>query len=85
MTDKQNSKIKQIMKKFLFTLISILSLCVILPELKAGSVNSRNTKDLVKIPFKNDKNKNLSKLTRKKLKKIVRKAGRGYRTVKPGR
>ena len=55
---------------------------VVLPEAKAENTTTRNAKELIQLLLKSEKNTSSSKLNRKKLKKIVRKAGRVYRTVK---
>jgi len=70
------------MKKLLFSIIFIMLFSVVLPEAKAENTNTRNAKELIQLLLKKGGNTSSSKFTRKKLKKIVRKAGRVYRTVK---
>jgi len=70
------------MKKLLFSIIFIMLFSVVLPEAKAEKANTRNAKELIQLLLKSGENTSSSKLNRKKLKKIVRKAGRVYRTVK---
>mgnify|MGYP006891167291 FL=1 len=70
------------MKKLLFSIIFIMLFSVVVPEAKAEKVSTRNAKELIQLLFKGGNNTNSTKFTRKKLKKIVRKAGRVYRTVK---
>ncbi|MDP3467905.1 MAG: hypothetical protein Q8S11_06190 [Daejeonella sp.] len=70
------------MKKLLFSIIFIMLFSVVIPEAKAKTTNSKNTKELIQLLLKGDENTKSTKVKRKKLKKIVRKAGRVYRTVK---
>jgi ABC-type transporter MlaC component len=70
------------MKKLLFSIIFIMLFSVVLPEAKAENTNTRNAKELIQLLLKKTENTSGSKSNRKKLKKIVRKAGRVYRTVK---
>ena len=70
------------MKKLLFSIIFIMLFSVVVPEAKAEKVSTRNAKELIQLLLKGGNNTKSTKFTRKKLKKIVRKAGRVYRTVK---
>jgi hypothetical protein len=70
------------MKKLLFSIIFIMLFSVVVPEAKAEKASTRNAKELIQLLFKGGNNTKSTKFTRKKLKKIVRKAGRVYRTVK---
>lgn len=70
------------MKKLLFSIIFIMLFSVVVPEAKAEKVSTRNTKELIQLLLSKGNNSKSAKLTRKKLKKIVRKAGRVYRSVK---
>ncbi len=70
------------MKKLLFSIIFILLFSVVIPEAKAEKAHTRNAKELIQLLLNKGNNSKNAKFTRKKLKKIVRKAGRVYRTVK---
>lgn len=70
------------MKKLLFSIIFIMLFSVIAPEAKAEKVSTSNAKELIQLLLNKGNNSQKAKFTRKKLKKIVRKAGRVYRTVK---
>ena len=70
------------MKKLLFSIIFIMLFSVIIPEAKAEKANTRNAKELIQVLLNAGNNSKSTKVKRKKLKKIVRKAGRVYRTVK---
>jgi hypothetical protein len=70
------------MKKLLFSIIFIMLFSVVIPEAKAEKVNIKNTKELISFLLNEGNNSTSTKVKRKKLKKIVRKAGRVYRTVK---
>jgi hypothetical protein len=70
------------MKKLLFSIIFIMLFSVVIPEIKAEKVNTKNSRELVSLLLNEGNNSKSIKVKRKKLKKIVRKAGRVYRTVK---
>jgi hypothetical protein len=70
------------MKKLLFSIIFIMLFSVVVPEAKAEKVSKSNAKELIQLLLNKGNNSKNAKFTRKKLKKIVRKAGRVYRTVK---
>ena len=70
------------MKMLLFSIIFIMLFSVVIPEAKAEKVTTRNGKELIQLLLNRGNNTKSTKFTRKKLKKIVRKAGRVYRTVK---
>ncbi len=70
------------MKKLLFSIIFILLFSVVIPEAKAEKAHTRNANELIQLLLNKGNNSKNAKFTRKKLKKIVRKAGRVYRTVK---
>jgi hypothetical protein len=72
----------KIMKKLLFSIIFITLFSVVIPETKAENVITKNAKELLNLVFTKGNNPKSTKYTRKKLKKIIRKAGRVYRTVK---
>lgn len=71
------------MKKSIFSIIFILLLTSILPAAGSETVATRNAKELIQLLI-TKKNSVDNRVKRKKLKKVVRKAGRMYRTVKPG-
>jgi len=70
------------MKKLLFSIIFIMLFSIVLPEAKAENISTRNANELIHLLLNKGNNTKNTKYTRKKLKKIVRKAGRVYRTVK---
>lgn len=70
------------MKKLLFSIIFIMLFSVVVPEAKADNASPSNAKELIQLLLNKGNNSKNAKFTRKKLKKIVRKAGRVYRTVK---
>ena len=73
------------MKKLLFSIIFILLFSSVAPEARAGNVTTGSAKDLIHLLFNSGNKESGQKFNRKKLKKIVRKAGRVYRTVKQDR
>ena len=72
------------MKKSIISIIFILLLTAVLPAAKSEPLATRNVTELIQFLITGKNNTAKSGLTRKKLKKIIRKAGRVYRTVKPG-
>lgn len=75
------------MKKTIFSIIFILLLTSVMPEVKSESVASTNSTELIQILLrKNESGRASGKFFKKrKLKKAVRKVARVYREVKPDR
>lgn len=73
------------MKKLLFPIVFIILFSVLVPEVKAEKTSTANAKELIQLLLNGGNYTKGTKLNRKKLKKIVSKAGRVYRTVKQDR
>jgi len=71
------------MKKTMFSMIILLMISFVLPDAKAASRNIPNAGLLKEFSSKILSNANSNRIKKKKLKKIVRKAGKAYRIVKP--
>lgn len=69
------------MKKTMFSIIILLMISFVLPDAKAESRNTLNAGLLKELSSEMHANSN--RLKKKKLKKIVRKAGKAYRIIKP--
>lgn len=71
------------MKKSIFSLTIFLMILFVLPDANAESRSSLNTGWLKEFSSKTQSNIHSNRQKKKKLKKVVRKAGKVYRIVKP--
>lgn len=71
------------MKNSLYSMIIFLLISFTLPEAKAEILNDFNARGLKEYLIKTKSENSLNRQKKKKLKKVVRKAGRIYRIVKP--
>ncbi|SDM85892.1 hypothetical protein SAMN05421813_12611 [Daejeonella rubra] len=70
------------MKKSIFSIIFLLLFTALIPAAKSETFSNRNVKELVQQLLGAKSQSNNSRVKKKKLKKIVRKTARIYRSVK---